>query len=339
MSMATVNTASSATPVAVYLWAGGEIVANVTMGYYYFQDARGNVTHLTNSSNVLIERYTYDLNGTVGYFDGNVGNGNSMTSSSVGNRFLFAGTILLPEANLYDMRNRMYFPRWGRFLQTDPIGFQGDASNLYRYCHNDPEDFSDPMGTYAQGLGWNKEDWNNYQSSQEQAASITGGAADRIENALKNGGKDLNALKKDFERVYGPGSATEAHLRQVGNTLRGMETALRDNGKLGYYANAKTNRDANAHGGSKDSAAWTNPSDKHTINVNTQHPTFGKPALVGSLIHETGHNFGLIDAKYRGATAYSRGNLYDQAYFKQLPFKEPEKALQNADHMVSFMIP
>jgi hypothetical protein len=69
MIMATTNTASSATPIAVYLWAGGEIVANVSMGYYYFQDARGNVTHLTNSSNVLIERYTYDLNGTVSYFD------------------------------------------------------------------------------------------------------------------------------------------------------------------------------------------------------------------------------------------------------------------------------
>jgi RHS repeat-associated protein len=44
-------------------------------------------------------------------------------------------------------------PELGRFLQTDPIGFGGDASNLYRYCHNDPEDFGDPMGLYETPLG------------------------------------------------------------------------------------------------------------------------------------------------------------------------------------------
>jgi hypothetical protein len=33
-----------------------------------------------------------------------------------------------------------------RFLQPDPIGFKGDASNLYRYCDNDPVDGRDPFG-------------------------------------------------------------------------------------------------------------------------------------------------------------------------------------------------
>jgi uncharacterized protein RhaS with RHS repeats len=50
------------------------------------------------------------------------------------------------ELGLYDLRNRFMSPEMGRFLQPDPIGFKGDASNLYRYCHNDPEDFTDPMG-------------------------------------------------------------------------------------------------------------------------------------------------------------------------------------------------
>jgi uncharacterized protein RhaS with RHS repeats len=44
------------------------------------------------------------------------------------------------------MRNRFYSPTFNRFLQTDPIGFKGDAANLYRYCGNDPVDRSDPMG-------------------------------------------------------------------------------------------------------------------------------------------------------------------------------------------------
>ena len=38
-------------------------------------------------------------------------------------------------------------------ITSDPIGFQGDAGNLYRYCHNDPEDKSDPEGLYETPLG------------------------------------------------------------------------------------------------------------------------------------------------------------------------------------------
>ena len=37
-------------------------------------------------------------------------------------------------------------PDLGRFLQPDPIGFKGDASNLYRYCENDWANKTDPMG-------------------------------------------------------------------------------------------------------------------------------------------------------------------------------------------------
>lgn len=37
-------------------------------------------------------------------------------------------------------------PELGRFLQPDPIGFKGDASNLYRYCGNDWANKTDPMG-------------------------------------------------------------------------------------------------------------------------------------------------------------------------------------------------
>jgi RHS repeat-associated protein len=131
-----------------YLFGGAtnEVVVSFGSGYqnyFYFQDGRGNSSHLTDNANVLIERYTYDLNGSVSYLDGN---NTPITGSVADNRFLFAGAILLPETNLYDMRNRIYFPGWGRFLQTDPIGFKGDASNLYRYCGNDPVDRSDPLG-------------------------------------------------------------------------------------------------------------------------------------------------------------------------------------------------
>jgi uncharacterized protein RhaS with RHS repeats len=53
----------------------------------------------------------------------------------------------MPELGLYDNRNRFMSPDLGRFLQPDPIGFKGDASNLYRYCGNDWANRTDPMGT------------------------------------------------------------------------------------------------------------------------------------------------------------------------------------------------
>jgi uncharacterized protein RhaS with RHS repeats len=51
---------------------------------------------------------------------------------------------------LYDDRNRFMSPALGRFIQPDPIGFKGDASNLYRYCGNDWANKTDPtgLGTY-----------------------------------------------------------------------------------------------------------------------------------------------------------------------------------------------
>jgi RHS repeat-associated protein len=60
--------------------------------------------------------------------------------------FGFAGGLYDSETGLIRFGARDYDPQAGRWTAKDPIGFEGEDVNLFRYVNNNPVNFYDPEG-------------------------------------------------------------------------------------------------------------------------------------------------------------------------------------------------
>ncbi len=184
---------------------------------YHHYDARGHCILLTNASDgTTREQYDYDAFGYPYFYSAS---GVKLGSTAqFGNRFLFTGREWLKDLRVYDYRNRIYQPELGRFLQPDPIQFRAGDYNLYRYCHNDPVNRSDPTGLISWEAGAGLTSWGNgawtcngsfnqdlvevYQKIRGAIADFFGGrkqAAGRSEKGrLKVGSANVNMSNRIF---------------------------------------------------------------------------------------------------------------------------------------------
>jgi RHS repeat-associated protein len=114
--------------------------------FYYQQDHEGSVTRLVNGNGDIIEKYRYDVFGNPLIL---APNNTGRSVSIVSNRFMFTGREFSNLFGFYEYRARAYNPLLGRFMSEDPKLFDAGNYNLFRYCHNDPIDMTDPMGLDA----------------------------------------------------------------------------------------------------------------------------------------------------------------------------------------------
>ena len=116
--------------IDVYI-RGINLIKSTNNGFYFY-NAHGDVTALTNTTGTVTKNYHYDAFGV---------EVDPIATDS--NPFRYCGEYFDKETGTIYLRARYYSPMTGRFTTEDPIH---DGLNWYTYCHNNPIVFIDPSG-------------------------------------------------------------------------------------------------------------------------------------------------------------------------------------------------
>jgi RHS repeat-associated protein len=125
--------------VSQFVYAGPTVPALMIrdgVRYRLVTDQVGSVRLVVNGeTGAIAQRIDYDSFGNV------------LVDTNPGFQpFGFAGGFYDPETGLVRFGFRDYDPETGRWTSQDPVGFNGNDSNLYRYANNNPINLKDVSG-------------------------------------------------------------------------------------------------------------------------------------------------------------------------------------------------
>ena len=142
---------------------------------YPLTDPNGNVVAIADVSGDVKERYRYDAFGKVTLLNPDF---TTKVASDFDWDYLYTSRPLDKESGLQHSRFRYYHPELGRFINRDPLDYDAEDVNLYRYVFNKPIDGVDPFG-----LDWFLSDWWNPYGTLIDSARLDG---QRIDNQRHN---------------------------------------------------------------------------------------------------------------------------------------------------------